>query len=476
MSQILNEPSSKDNNLLSSSIFPIKRTLKNTRWRWLALLFLNLAVAGNYYCYDNPQALQTHLQYNLQISAEYYDSLYSVYCLPNIILPLIGGRIIDIFGVRVAILIYSGLVAAGQTLTALGGYLDNFYVIFAGRAIYGFGGDCLTLSETVFVTEWFTGKELAFAFSFQDVINGLFSGTNSVLTPLLYDMSGNLGLPLFIGAVACIISFVSALVIVSMDKMNDKIEGRQGPKTYVKRGEGISIKNFFNMPFLFWLIILNFGLQSGSFYNFTNVANDYISVRYSINSATAGKLIGMLIYGVGGLFPPFWGKIIDTFGRRVSLIFIAATFPFTCNLLFLLDQSNNNDSNYFPMPVLSLLLMGLYISGSDSLTYPSFPVILPSNRLATAYSAAFAFQNLILSIYPVLIGIILDRSLTYEIGYNKVSLFLCLSSFCGILIIAIIYWKDKKSGSRLQNKFENLIEDEKTTSIISANFTGQLNA
>jgi MFS family permease len=424
-------------------------SLKKTRWRWLALVFLFMTLAGDYYCYDNPQALQEPLQSVLNINAEEFNLLYSIYCIPNIVLPLVGGRLIDFFGVRVALILFASLIFTGQVVVALGGYMANYWVILVGRGIYGLGGDCMTVSETFFITQWFGGSELAFAFSFQDVINGIASAINAYLSPYLYEKSGTLGFPLMIGAIVCGISLLSTFAMVTMDKINDKREGNEGAKTFIKDGEGVNFKDLFKFPLLYWLIILNYGFQSGAFYNFTNVANDYLVTRYDYSATQAGMLIAFLIYAVGGVFPPLWGWLVDTFGYRVFFILGCGLLPFTAHLLFLTSHDCTTIC-WFPIPILPLLLLGLYISMSDSLTYPTFPVFLPERKYSTAFAGALILQNIMLVVGPSVVGLLLDDAPNYDTGYVWVSGYLLANSATGLIFIAFMYFVDRKQGSRLQ--------------------------
>jgi hypothetical protein len=50
---------------------------------------------GNYFSYDFPAVLQKQIQDQFHVSEFDYNLLYSVYSLPNIVLPLFGGVLID---------------------------------------------------------------------------------------------------------------------------------------------------------------------------------------------------------------------------------------------------------------------------------------------------------------------------------------------------------------------------------------------
>lgn len=55
---------------------------------------------GSYYCYDNPQALRSSMLRKYNIGGTDFSLMYTVYSLPNIVLPFFGGIFIDRIGVR----------------------------------------------------------------------------------------------------------------------------------------------------------------------------------------------------------------------------------------------------------------------------------------------------------------------------------------------------------------------------------------
>ena len=60
-------------------------------WRWVVLSMSCLAMIGNYYCFDNPAALKTQMEEYAGIDETEFNMLYTVYSIPNIILPFFGG-------------------------------------------------------------------------------------------------------------------------------------------------------------------------------------------------------------------------------------------------------------------------------------------------------------------------------------------------------------------------------------------------
>ena len=123
--------------------------------RWLVLLLLSLLMTGNYYCYDNPAALYTQLSHLFSGVAHfdlYFDALYSVYSLPNIVLPLVGGVIVDRAGVVFSLNLFTCLCLTGQVVVASACAAGSFEGMLVGRAIFGLGGESLSVAQSAFVT------------------------------------------------------------------------------------------------------------------------------------------------------------------------------------------------------------------------------------------------------------------------------------------------------------------------------------
>ncbi len=68
--------------------------------KWTMLGLVNLMVLGSNYCYGNPSPIEVTLEDDLGISQTQYSYLFSVYSIPNLILPLFGGLCLDFFGIK----------------------------------------------------------------------------------------------------------------------------------------------------------------------------------------------------------------------------------------------------------------------------------------------------------------------------------------------------------------------------------------
>lgn len=82
-------------------ITPEKKSIRQTGLRWVMLTFGCIFLMGSYFCYDIPSVAQNTFQndyYNL--SPLQVSDMYTVYSLPNTVLPLLGGIFLDKIGIR----------------------------------------------------------------------------------------------------------------------------------------------------------------------------------------------------------------------------------------------------------------------------------------------------------------------------------------------------------------------------------------
>src|SRR5205085_6015879 len=130
-------------------------------FRWLVLVFISLAMFGNYYVYDCIAPIADLLVKQLGFSDANIGLLQAIYSIPNVFMVLVGGYIVDRIGTRKAIFIFGTLCFLGSVVTVLSGSLK---VMATGRLIFGLGAESLIVAVTTATAKWFRGKELSFAF------------------------------------------------------------------------------------------------------------------------------------------------------------------------------------------------------------------------------------------------------------------------------------------------------------------------
>src|SRR6201997_1474504 len=137
------------------------RPVPSRFYRWMVLIFVSLAMGGNYYIYDSINPLERIFIENLGYSGTRFGWLNSSYSVAAVLTLLIGGIIIDRIGTKKSIFIFAVLCFLGALLTAAKG---NFGTMVAGRTVLGLGAESMIVAVTTALAKWFKGKELSFAF------------------------------------------------------------------------------------------------------------------------------------------------------------------------------------------------------------------------------------------------------------------------------------------------------------------------
>ena len=130
-------------------------------FRWAVLVVISLAMFGNYYVYDCISPMADLLVSQLGFTDSNIGLLQAIYSIPNVLMVLVGGIVVDRIGVKRASTLFGALCFAGSILTAA---TPSLPVMAAGRLLFGLGAESLIVAVTTGIAKWFRGKELSFAF------------------------------------------------------------------------------------------------------------------------------------------------------------------------------------------------------------------------------------------------------------------------------------------------------------------------
>ena len=120
--------------------------MRKTATRWCMLFMACNFLLGSYFCYDNPGPLETQLQEQFKLDSTHYSLLYTVYSLPNMILPIFGGVFLDKIGIRSGLVLFTIILTIGQLVFMIGGYQQSYDTMIVGRVIFGMGGESMSVA------------------------------------------------------------------------------------------------------------------------------------------------------------------------------------------------------------------------------------------------------------------------------------------------------------------------------------------
>ncbi len=373
-------------------------------YRWTVLVFISLAMFGNYYIYDCISPLADVLKAQLHFTDSDIGLLNAIYSIPNILMVLIGGIIIDYIGTKKATFLFALLCLIGAVLTASTGWLP---LMAAGRLVFGIGAESLIVSVTTAIAKWFRGKELSFAFGVNLTLArlGSFAALNS--PTWLRELYASWQRPLMVSVAFGIICVLGAVLYWILEA------GAERRFTLGAAGstDKVRFRDIWNFGVSYWFIVaLCITFYSGIF-PFQTFAVKFFIETHGVTRETGGFLSSMLTL-FAMICTPLFGLLVDRVGKRSLFMMFASLLLVPVYLMMAYSQV----SLYVPMA-----MMGISFSLIPAVMWPSVAYIVDQKKLGTAYGLMTLIQNIGLAGFNLLIGWANDfskASAQNPAGYN----------------------------------------------------------
>jgi len=437
-------------------------------FRWFVLILVSITMATNYYFYDCLNPLKQHMGEMLGFSSSDFGLFISAYSIPNVFLlmAVLGGMIADRIGIRITGATFVFFMATGALVTAYGssGYFNSggfaygffnsfltkfspaFKMMFLGYFIFGLGAETSIVVISKVIVKWFKGKELAFALGTNLALARLGAALSLVVTPALVEPEWTR--PIWFGALLLSVGFLFFLSYTIIDYRLDKQIKIDVIDEEKFRLVDI-VKLLQNRSFIF-IALLCVTFYSAVF-PFIKYAPDLLQNKFGLSVPRSG-LVTSIVYWATIVCTPLMGLFTDYKGRSASLMVLGSIM-----LIFVhLSLSLTTMTPYIPMAML-----GIAFSLIPAAMWPSVAKIVKESRLGTAYGLMFSIQNLGLWAFPILIGVVLDRSnpgVTPELvaegqavyNYTNPILMLAVLGLFGLLFAFLLRREDKTSGYGLE--------------------------
>jgi MFS family permease len=382
-----------------------------------------------------------------------YNMLYSVYSYPNVILPLVGGVLIDKIGINFAIILFSTLLVIGQGIFALAGFIGEsrdgnlaFIIAIIGRVVFGLGGESLNVCQSTIVSRWFIGKELSLALGINISVSRLGSVFNNYSMPPMADAT-SLGWALMFGFFLCILSWVSGFVLTRMENHANKVDNEDGGLKDDEKEE-FHWRDITEFSLSFWLICANCVFTYIGLFCFNNVSNDFFVARYGMNQTTAARITSN-VFLISAFLAPVFGIVCDKVGHKVTFCMVSAASLTLCHAMFIIIPASNKD-NVSYWGVVPIVMLGITYSIYVAALWPMVPLVVKSQVVGSAYGLCTAVQNIGLAVGPTIVGAVTnkkgesdDRTGVNNDAFIVVNIVLGSFAFVGVLTSIGLLISDK---------------------------------
>ncbi len=362
-----------------------------------------------------------------------YTSAYSVLCIFGGL--VLGGILLDKWGVRIAGSFFVVMMAAGAALVLfalLTGGKHSLDLAYAGGMFFGLGSEIAGTAVNRSIAKWFKGGPLALAMGLQLAIARLGTAFAMVLAPkLVAQQTGHVyslvecARPALAGMGLMAFGLILWAVFVAIDRKAAEAPSgafaRTGLRSNAEEGaaaaeakdaaaeaKGGDDDKFVLKDVLkvlgnknFWLLGLLCVLFYSAIIAFKKFAGTILVPRFDIPAQTAGWMISMLPFSTV-IFAPLFGLMVDKFGNGTRWMIAGSVLALAAHLLLAFAPQGVPAFGY-----LAMVLLGFGYSLVPAALWPSATKIVPDKVLGTTFALLFWVQNLGLFSFKVLAGKIL---------------------------------------------------------------------
>jgi len=393
-------------------------------YRWLVLVFVSLAMFGNYYIYDSIAPIADILKSDLGFSDENIGQMYSVYSIAAIIVLLLGGVFIDRFGTKISIVIFGVISTIAAIITWS---TPDLTIMLIGRVFLGIGSEPLIVAITTALAKWFKGKELSFAFGLNLTIARLGSVAADNSPTWASRLYINWQDPLFLAAIISICCIIGGVVYWFLESNAEKkyALGQAGET------DKFVFKEMFGFSKSFWLIVALCVTFYSAIFPFRSFAIKFFIEAHGHSREFAG-FINSLLPMTAMIATPLFGLMADKMGKRALLMAIASVIMIPVYLIMVYTDI----SLYIP-----IAMMGISFSLIPAVMWPSVAYIVDERKLGSAYAVMMLIQQIGVALLNWMIGIANDAagaSATNPEGYIPGMWIFSVLGFLGLLFAVML--------------------------------------
>uniref|UniRef100_A0A8C6YMQ2 Lysosomal dipeptide transporter MFSD1 n=1 Tax=Nothoprocta perdicaria TaxID=30464 RepID=A0A8C6YMQ2_NOTPE len=374
--------------------------------RLLVLALMCFLGFGSYFCYDNPAALQTQVQ-----------------------------------AVSSILLRSCALTSSNSTpvIFAVGALINAFWLMEAGRFVFGIGGESLAVAQNTYAVSWFKGKELNLVFGLQLSMARIGSTVNMNIMGWVYSRVQHLlghtghsalGLTLMIGGTTCLFSLACALILAYLDKRAEKLLCKEQGKT----GEVIKLTDVKDFSLSLWLIFVICVCYYAAVFPFIGLGKVFFIEKFKFSSQEASA-INSIVYIISAPLSPVFGLLVDKVGKNIIWVLCAVVTTLASHIMLAFTFWN---------PWVAMCLLGVAYSLLACALWPMVAFVVPEHQLGTAYGFMQSIQNLGLAIIAIAAGMILDTR-----GYLFLEVFFSACVCLSLIAVVMLYFVNHLTGGDL---------------------------
>jgi len=319
----------------------------------------------------------------------FFNSLYSAYSLPNLILPLISGYVFDRTSGILATVALAVIACIGQALLLIGITESLTWASISGRVIFGIGAESMGVAQNAILTHFFNYKEIAFALALNVSVARIGTIANDWITPHVEARLGipaafSLGLGMTIISVLCTLEMIRVMWSVpasSTETTSTVVIMPTTSESFMSSTKSLTPQ--------YWISATICVAGYCAIIPFTSV---FMAFRPpDLSQASAGQVVS-IAYVICAVVTPLFGKLVDRY-ERANLVLVS------CSFLLCLTHAMYMSFHHG----LVMILLGLGYAGLVAAIWPLVPFTVAEQHVGLAYGIMTALQNFGLTLMPLMV-------------------------------------------------------------------------
>ena len=348
------------------------------RGAWAVFALLAVVNYGNFYVYDSIGPVADLLQRQRGFNSSQIGMLNAIYNLPNVVLILVGGVLVDRYGAARITLCTAAVCLAGAALTA---FSPSFGGMAAGRLLFGIGAETFSIGLLVAIAENFAGGNVAFAMGSLIGI-GRLGSFSADISPTWFAGAYRHGWqpPLTIAALIAAVAFTAAVAYRWFDR---RIRGDTPVRVSAAPGRFVC-GDLLRFGSAYWYLLALCVLWYAVIFAFRSTFSiEYFQHAHGLNLADAGAM-NSYVFLAAIFTTPAFGWVCDRIGRPAPMLaFGALLLPLSIAVMALTHWSL----------WVATVMIGVSLSLVPAVMWPLTSKLVSPARFGTALGLMLVVQE-----------------------------------------------------------------------------------
>lgn len=348
----------------------------SARTAWVVLALVAVANFGNFYVYDSINPVADLLQRMRGFTDTQIGLLNAVYSLPNVVLLLVGGVMVDRLGIGRMFAWTGAICFVGAVITAVGAGFDG---MVTGRLLFGIGAETFNICALAAIVRYAPARHPAFAIGASLAVGR--AGAFAVdMSPTWFAgaYAGGWQPPMVIAALLAGASFLAAAGFWWIDRR----EGRTAPA--VDAAPAFAWRDLWRFGPAYWYLVALCALWYAAVFAFRSTFSiKYFQHAHGLDLAAAGA-INAWVFLAALVTTPLFGWLCDRVRRYAPLLALGALL---LPLAFATLEFGGRSL------WLGSALIGVSYSVVPAVMWPLSARVVPVSRYGTALGLMWVVQN-----------------------------------------------------------------------------------